>query len=643
MQLNLTPRLRRSVAIGAGTVTALAGLSVWGINAASAAGEKPLDIVLGVGATQTEKVVSWYYPTGAQQAIEISEGDTFSSSSAKKVIATSAPNTAPDTQELYAAKKLDGTPETLTNQSGYYNAHVALHDLKPNTKYTYHVGAADGSSWSSDYTFFTGTASSDFTFAAFGDPQIGSSGYTHNDGRGWAKTLDYIAKTAPQTELLVSTGDQVEHANDEFDWSNWADPDNSAAGDGSSISPVLKEITYAPAIGNHEGAYSDKVGGVATAAGRAYNQHFAPPNEDDNALFTRTSDGGTTANRPGGNYWYTYKDVLFIDINSNAYADQAGGNADAAHAAYIKDVIAKHGQGTKWQIVVFHHAIYSPADHANDADNSQRRKDLTYTMSQEGVDLVIQGHDHAYSRSYELKATAPGQAPVKAKQNEQPGARSVTTGPGGVIYVTADSASGSKYYDLTAPDPSKNNGDYGPDTLPGNNDANQTRHWANSVESQQYTPTYIQVKVTNAKLSVSNIATQDYTAETNSAVFTKKTGQRINPATGTAYTDDQLAALGDQRPGTPDIHHLQKEGAISDQFDLTGGNTNAFPPQSTRTVTITVPGQTVVQQVVPARVRGLVASRIKTLTKQIKKAKGARKAKLKAQLAVYRSIQKQLG
>ena len=97
-------------------------------------------------------------------------------------------------------------------------------------------------------------------------------------------------------------------------------------------------------------------------------------------------------------------------------------------------------------MLVYHHSIYSPADHANDGDNKQRRQDFPTAFSNLGVDLVLQGHDHSYSRSYAIKN---GQ---KANPAEQPGAAEVSPGPGGVIYVTANSASGSKYYDLTKPD-----------------------------------------------------------------------------------------------------------------------------------------------------------------------------------------------
>jgi hypothetical protein len=87
---------------------------------------------------------------------------------------------------------------------------------------------------------------------------------------------------------------------------------------------------------------------------------------------------------------------------------------------------------------------------------------------------------------------------VKANAGEKPGATSVFQGPGGVIYVTGNSASGSKYYPLSDPavtaDPN-----YGPDPL------NPDNHWANSVENQENVRSYVKVLVRNNLLSVESI------------------------------------------------------------------------------------------------------------------------------------------
>src|SRR3954447_24409209 len=133
----------------------------------------------------------------------------------------------------------------------------------------------------------------------------------------------------------------------------------------------------------------------------------------------------------------------------------------------------------------------TPAAHANDSDNKQRRQDFPTAFSNLGVDLVLQGHDHSYSRSYAIKN---GQ---KANASEQPGAAQVATGPGGVIYVTGNSASGSKYYDLTKAVP----GEYGPDPL----DPTGNRHYANSVENQEHVRTYVKIQVRNDALTVENL------------------------------------------------------------------------------------------------------------------------------------------
>ena len=123
---------------------------------------------------------------------------------------------------------------------------------------------------------------------------------------------------------------------------------------------------------------------------------------------------------------------------------------------------------------------------------SSAASDFPTAFSNLGVDLVLQGHDHSYSRSYALKN---GQ---KSDVAEQPGAAQVTQGVGGVIYVTGNSASGSKYYDLTTP---RAGSDFGPDPL----DPTGKRHYANSVENQEHVRTYVKVQARKDALVVENI------------------------------------------------------------------------------------------------------------------------------------------
>jgi hypothetical protein len=398
-------------------------------------------IVLGVGGNESQRVVSWYSSADTAQVVQVVP--------TSRLVKGQFPADAVTFPATVAANSVNGG----------YNAHATIDSLQQNTQYSYRVGAEGA--WSPTYTLrtqaFTGN---NFDFLFFGDPQIGSSGNIPKDGAGWQDTLNVALGANPKAELLVSGGDQVETANNEAQWNSFLTPDQ------------LRKYPWVSTIGNHD------------VGGKAYEQHFWTPNTDRSAAFYQ----GSSATQSGGDYWFTYRGVLFIDLNSNAYAN----GADEAHIGFVSDVVKAQGAKADYTVLVYHHSIYSPADHANDTDNQKRRLDFPTAFSKLGVDLVLQGHDHSYSRSYSIKN---GQ---KLNPAEQPGADRVAQGPGGVIYVTANSASGSKYYDLTDPDTTKDP-NYGPDPLnPGN-------HWANSVENQEHVRSYIKVEVGTHKLVVRDI------------------------------------------------------------------------------------------------------------------------------------------
>lgn len=63
----------------------------------------------------------------------------------------------------------------------------------------------------------------------------------------------------------------------------------------------------------------------------------------------------------GGDYWFIYKQVLCIHLNSNAFAasGQPGVDADAAHIGFITNVVSQHGAEAKYTVLVYHHSSYS--------------------------------------------------------------------------------------------------------------------------------------------------------------------------------------------------------------------------------------------------------------------------------------------
>src|SRR5215510_6321924 len=436
-----TPTRRRM------TVWALLAIAAASIKLVSVLTAEPATIngiILLVGADESQRVVNWYASAQTSQMVQLAptselQGGNF-----------------PDGATTYSAAVLANTV------NGGFNGHAIVDHLRENTEYSYRVGG-DGA-WSPTYAFKTRKFDGNFDFLFFGDPQIGSSGNVPKDGAGWADTLQVALAANPEAELLVSGGDQVETAGVESQWNSFLAPDE------------LRTYAWVATIGNHD------------VGSKAYEQHLWTPNTD-RALSHYT----TGANRSGGDYWFIYKNVLFIDLNSNAYLTSAAGvDADDAHISFISNVIQQHGAAVTYTVLIYHHSIYSPAAHANDGDNRERRRDFPVAFSQLGVDLVLQGHDHSYSRSYLIDHG------FKQNPNETPGATSVFQGPGGVIYVTGNSASGSKYYALTTPDITRDP-NYGPDPLnPGN-------HWPNSVENQENVRSYVKVMVRNNLLSVENI------------------------------------------------------------------------------------------------------------------------------------------
>ena len=282
------------------------------------------------------------------------------------------------------------------NDEGFYSNQATMTGLEENTTYVYRV--VNGDTISQIYTFETGDFDDGYSFILAGDPQIGA-GNTETDTVGWDETLDTaIAQLDP--DFLVSAGDQVNTNNNETQYTGY-------------LNDALTYLTSATTIGNHD------------SGSAAYNEHFNLPNES-------TQLGATTA---GTDYWFVYDNTLFMVINSN-------NRSTAEHKEFMESAIAQNPD-VRWKTVVFHHSVYSTASHVNDGDIIERREELPPVMSELGIDVVLMGHDHVYTRTYMMNGTTP---------DDSRGVQSEVTNPEGVLYLTANSASGSKYYDIAAPE-----------------------------------------------------------------------------------------------------------------------------------------------------------------------------------------------
>lgn len=330
---------------------------------------------LTVGEDESKMNLTWYVNTSETGVVQLAEAGAMINGEFPSTFIT-----------------IDAT-SNQSNDNGFYYNQATLTNLQENTKYVYRI--VNGNKISKIYDFTTKDFDGTFNFVLAGDPQIGASGNATNDTEGWGKTLkDSVDKFNPN--FILSAGDQVNTASNESQYSGYLEHDE------------LTKVPQATTVGNHD------------SSSNAYLQHFNLPNVTDK--------GATTA---GSDYWYVYNNTLFMDINTNNMST-------AKHQAFMEKAINAN-PNIRWKVVVFHHSVYSVANHAVESDILQRREELTPVFDNLGIDVVLMGHDHVYVRSNIMKGM---QVVTDTKELDS------VTDPEGILYVTANSASGSKYYNI---------------------------------------------------------------------------------------------------------------------------------------------------------------------------------------------------
>lgn len=434
--------------------------------------------ILTIGKDQSERNFTWYSKSKEQGYLEIVEAnDQKDFSNATKIKAvTSDKNTTFDINDKSNAKvkiekdKKDQALKDLYELKDMSNSQVNIKNLKPNTKYMYRVYNGNGKK--SQVFEFTTQPKGDFTFVLAGDPQIGA-GKFYADRDKWEKALGTIKKQVPQMSFLYSLGDQVNEytSKSELEYSGYIERENA------------KGITFATLIGNHD------------SQANSYSQHFALPNLQ--------AEGKTEA---GSNYYFVYNNTLFIQLNSN--------NMNTAeHKATIEKAIEMtKNQNIRWKVVGFHHAIYSAATHANDDDIIKRRAEYPALMKQYGIDLIVAGHDHVYTRSRMMDGglAIESERNFTDKSKEEGKVPSKYVNPKGQLYLTANSASGSKHYDLV-----------------------EFKDYM-AVRDQHYKPNFTEVKVTDKSIVATTYETDslkvvdEVEIEKSTANTTNENVQRIS-------------------------------------------------------------------------------------------------------------------
>ena len=379
--------------------------------------------------------------------------------------------------KVYEAKQTEAV--TDKDDTAYVSNKVTATDLKANTTY-YYSYQKDGQ-WTAPEKYTTDNGSK-FSFIFVGDPQIGSSNELKgqdtaefynaqsaavaNDAFNWNTTLSQaMEKTNNKASFVLSSGDQIQSTKkkspnkkewgSEIEYSGYLSPD------------VLKNLPVATTVGNHD------------ADNANYIYHFNTAN---------ASEFGSNKT-VGGDYWFKHDNALFIMLNTQDT------NVEE-HKQFIEQTVAAN-KDCKWRIVTLHQDIYGSAEHSNEPEITNLRYQLAPIFEDNKVDVVLTGHDHAYSRTQILKGghktTEYSNSDFKSMLNKDMDAGSNPDGvytahenikadttdpsekayldylnqvmdkdaiqqvtkkgttvfnPTGILYMTAGSSSGSKYYDL---------------------------------------------------------------------------------------------------------------------------------------------------------------------------------------------------
>jgi hypothetical protein len=368
----------------------------------------------------------------------------------------------------------------------YYSCDVTVSGLKNRTDYIYRLG--DGIVWSDGYDYSTKNRNK-YSFFFISDPQLGASGNTDIDAAGWSDTLATMHEEFPDAAFIMSAGDQVDTGASEDQYSKFLAP------------TLLTSLPIAPAIGNHEGAavnfkyhYSlpneSSTYGVNSAAGDYYFTY-------GNAIFIVLNMEPTSSLYPGGvgpggggggppppdtdkdgvddGHDYCPNDAGLASNNGCPEGQTGtkpappgpppgGGSCDdiisdeefAAkltakdmtafvgsinqHKTFMQEAIAANPT-VKWKVVMWHYSIYSAGNHAADSQVRAIRYYMVDVLDELNIDLVLMGHDHAFTRTYQMYDDDP-QIDQTVKCN------GLVDNPTGTLYMTESSSSGSKYYDV---------------------------------------------------------------------------------------------------------------------------------------------------------------------------------------------------
>lgn len=267
---------------------------------------------------------------------------------------------------------------------------VTVTGLEENTTYYYTYG--QNGSFSEAETFKTHSFDS-YKFLFISDAQPKHDYDLVENSFRWNRTLEAALENNDDISFILNAGDVTHCGQYTEEWIAYLAPE------------YLRSYPMATTQGNHD------------QKGTTYKYYYNNPN----------TYLGVAPTFYGNGYYFTYGDVLFVVINSNKI--NIFDNYELIKKA------AEENPDTKWRVAMFHHDVYGTGHHAMQDDAIAAKRSLAPVLESYDFDVVLNGHDHIYGRSYFMK---------QDKVVETPGyEEGSVTDPEGIIYFTQTASSGN--------------------------------------------------------------------------------------------------------------------------------------------------------------------------------------------------------
>ncbi|MDR1952894.1 MAG: metallophosphoesterase [Clostridiales Family XIII bacterium] len=326
----------------------------WGMSLTATYGEitPPTDV------NKTPKQVNVHMGDDPSDAVNVTY-TTVASDDAKIVI-----EKADGTGEAltYAGETTIGESSASNGQGGKYLHKINVTGLESDTDYVYAVGNA--MTFAGQFkTAPTADSEDPIRFVYLADTQVSNA----TNAKALGATLQEVANMDP--DFVYLAGDITDTAANESQWEYMFSNGGAFPTGGEEM---FGNYLISAVQGNHDN--------------NTFNRHINAP----------TLESGSVTNRIV--YSYDYGPLTFIGLNLEAAHSNA--SAKTEQETFLRAAVADAKARGQWTAVGFHKSLVTGASHITDSDVVTARKFWLPIFAELDVDMVLQGHDHVYSRGF---------------------------------------------------------------------------------------------------------------------------------------------------------------------------------------------------------------------------------------------------